>query len=193
MNLTIDRDALAALVRTASAAVAGRTTNPVLKCVKVTAGDGTATLSATNMELYVTGRAPGCDTQRAGTCLVPADVLEKAVKLAPAGPVSVQADKQVHVKYAGGGYKINSEDPLRFPEWVPPQVEGQTFAVPAGTLTTLLTRVAFCSSESSSQSYATAGVLLEVRDGELVAVGMLDSQGRVSYDQACQHIKDRRK
>lgn len=168
MNLTIDRDALASLLKTCSPAAAGRTTNPVLRCVKLAAADGTLTAAATDCELYVTGRATA-DVSRAGSLCVPADVLGEAVRLAPAGPVTLANDKRAELKYKGGSYKLNTEDAARFPEWVPPEKEGVTFAVPAADLLRLFSRVAFCCMDRAER-YATAGVLLDAAGGELSAV-----------------------
>ncbi|AWM38723.1 DNA polymerase III subunit beta [Gemmata obscuriglobus] len=168
MNLTIDRDTLAGLLRTAAPAVPSRTTAPVLRCVKVTTSDGSVSVSATNTELFVTGRATA-ETGKPGSLCVPADVIQSAVKLAPSGPVSIVSGARAELKYAGGSYKLNTEDVSKFPEWVPPELQGVSFEIDAPALVRCLTRVAFCCSERV-ESFTTSGVWLEVANGEFNAV-----------------------
>jgi len=78
MKLTVDGQDLAEAISTASRATSARTINPILEGIKLTARDGTLTLAATDLEMYIQ-KTIRADIKSEGTVVVPGKLFNEYV------------------------------------------------------------------------------------------------------------------
>jgi DNA polymerase-3 subunit beta len=148
-----------------SPALAGATTVPVLKSVKVEAGDGFTSFTATNLDLAIrvtTYGAAGGDS----AFLMPSDRLLSYVKLLEDDEVSLApGDRRVTLKCGRATTQFPVMDAKNFP-LTKFGSEGAALTMKQSDLLALLRHTLFAASEEESR-YTLNGALLEATENEV--------------------------
>lgn len=110
MRVELDRKTLVAALKAVAVAVAKRTTKPVLQCVKLEAGDGKLTVTATDTELAARRVLAGVAVTRTGAALVPAADALSILSAAASGSVTLDAEPSGTSLQAG-------KSRFRLPSW----------------------------------------------------------------------------
>ena len=172
MQITCQRDALLGALQIVGAAVAARTTKPILSNVKAVAGhDGTMTdgmtLMATDLEVGIRYELRGVKVDRPGAAILPVTRLVSILRETSDVEITLNAgsDSTV-VKLSGSRFELPAQNPDEFPE-IPgfPDGEAGYHEVTAGTLRTMIKRTDFAVEKRESTRFAVTGVLWEVDDG----------------------------
>ena len=171
MKVRCVREPLLAALQSAQAVVPARSPKPVLSNVKLEADIDSAVLSATDLEVGIRIRIEGVETSAPGAVLLPSARLAAIVRESPAGTVfDIHTDGTATiVKAPRSEFRLPAEDPLEFPAVA-------SFPADSGhELSTLLVRelvrrTVFATDNESSR-YALGGVLVELGDKEVTAVG----------------------
>ncbi len=172
MQVTCPRDALLGALQIVGAAVAARTTKPILSNVKVVVGDDPnttdgMTLMATDLEVGIRYELRGVRVGRAGAAVIPASRLVSILRESSDADLTLTAGPEsTTVKLSAGRFELPTANPDEFPE-IPgfPDGEAGYHEVTAGTLRTMIKRTAFAVEKRESTRFAVTGVLWEVDDG----------------------------
>lgn len=170
MKITIDREKLDAALRVVSPAVAGRTTKPILACVKMAATDSSVRIDATDLELTISHEVTA-DTPRPGQCVLDHARLSAIVKAADGDTVTISVEGETaHVATASGRYKLHSMPGDEFP--TPPATDfSHAIELGGNDLKNLLGNVSYAADKRESGArWSVTGVLLEWFGNELKAV-----------------------
>lgn len=167
MKFRCDRDALSEALQTVQRGVSSRPGIPALTGVHMEVGDGTLTLTTTDLE--VSARLSiDVEAQEPGVALVPARLLVDTVKSLSDAPVSFEADagqaKITCAAYEGALRLLPAED---FPALQPPT--GIRITVDTPTFAEAVGQVARAASRDEARPVLT-GVLLEVSPEGLTLV-----------------------
>lgn len=173
MKVTCQRDSLLTACQLVSAAVAQRTTKPVLSNIKAVAQDDAITLVAYDMEVGIRYELRGITVVRAGSCILPITELVKILRESSDPDISLDAGKEAVVaKTSGGRFEMPSLDVNEFPD-IPAFDDGGRFhEITAGTLRTMIRRTAFSADKKDTTAkFSLTGVLWEAegKDARLIA------------------------
>lgn len=175
MKVICDRAALADAVNIVSSVVAARTPTPVLRCVKLTARDGSLALAATDLEVGVRLAVEQVQIESEGETLVPADKLAQIVRSSDDPTLTIEStDHAMHIRGADSHFKMLGYDPKEFP---PVRDFGKAKTdceVNAGMLQVLIQRTIFAAASEHSR-YAINGVLFE-REGKKLRLVATDGR-----------------
>jgi len=154
----------------AGSIVAIRTPKPVLRCVKLVAGENMLTLLTTDLEAGCRYQVTAVEVAQDGEALIPADRLTGIVRESgDAESLTIETDKQtVHIRGAGSHFKIFGYDPGEYPA-VAEFGEDGDFQVPAATLAEMIAKTLFATARAHSH-YAMSGVLVEASGKKLQLV-----------------------
>ena len=170
MKLSISRDTFLGALQVVGRAVSSRAAVPSLGGVKLTAGSGQLTLSATDTELGLTMTVSELAIETDGTLLLPGRLLGDVVRNLPGGEVSLALrPEQGDVELTAGSAHfhlrtLSAEDFPRLPEF-----EGEVAKLPAGPLAETIDLVARAASRDEVRPILT-GVLLHAEDATLTMV-----------------------
>lgn len=190
MKVTCDRGALSEAVNLVAAVVPGRSPTPALSCIKIvakkSAAGGELILSGSDGEVSLHLSLTHVDVQQPGQVAIPADKLRGIVAAEDGEPtLSLEADgDQCHIRGANAHFRVFCYPAADLPPLPDYQqaISGGTgadaaksvFAIPAATLSDLVTRTVFATARETSR-YAINGVLLK-RDGKKLE--MVATDGR---------------
>ncbi|MFO0937957.1 MAG: DNA polymerase III subunit beta [Gemmataceae bacterium] len=162
MKLTCQTDALLAACQLVGAAVAARSTMPILANIKAIAQDDALVIMGTDQDVGIRYELRGVDVKRAGACIIPPHRLISILRECAEETVSIDASQNsIHVKAGSGKYELPNGDPDSFPD-LPTFETGQNYhEVTAGLLRTLIKRVAFAADKKEGTRWAVTGVLWE--------------------------------
>jgi DNA polymerase-3 subunit beta len=174
MKVLVNRAALVEALGLASSVVLSRTPKPVLTCVKLVAGGGSAgakTLSviATDMELALQYTLTQVDIAAPGVALIPAGKLSEIVNNSPDDTLTLDTNADTTtIKGSDAHYKVFGYNAEEFPP-VSPFDGTADFSLTAGSLRTLLDRTRFAAAREMTR-YAINGVLFEKKGKKLMLV-----------------------
>jgi DNA polymerase III subunit beta len=172
MKLICERSALLEAVLALSSVAAARTPKEVLRCIKMTAGDGVLTLTSTDLEIALQFAITQVDIQDPGETVILADKLLQILRESADQTVTIETDgNDSHIRGADSHFKVLGFPAGEFPP-IPdfPADDQITMELSAGDLHQLIVRTVFATARENSR-YAINGVLL-VKTGkqlELVA------------------------
>lgn len=169
MKFSIERDALRTALAQVSAAIATKSTLPILSNVCITAVDGKIGFNATDLDVAVSVSAPG-EVSEPGDVTLPAKRLQEIAKQAAEGVVrfAVGAEGRVNVEAGKARFKLLGLPTSEFPSFPKVDfVDGPT--LPAATIQQLIEQVAFCAAADVSRP-VLSGVLWEFRPDRLTMV-----------------------
>jgi DNA polymerase-3 subunit beta len=176
MKVTCRRDGLLTACQLVSAAVAARTTKPVLSNVKATAeGDG-LTLVAFDTEVGIRYELRGIDVARDGSAILPIAQLTQILRESTDDELSLDAtDDGTKVKAGTSRFEMPGYPVEEFPDFPTIDDGGKYHEVSAGVLRAMIRRTAFAADKKDSTRFALSGVLWEA-DGKAARLVATDSK-----------------
>ncbi len=170
MKVTCERDKLLAAFQTASAVAPARSTKPILQNVKLEAGPELATLVATDLEVGIRIEVPGIQVDAPGSAVLPTARFGSILRESTVGTLSIETDGQgTIVRGERLEFRLPSENPDEYPA-VMGFEETAYHELPARLLREMIRRTVFATDNESTR-YALGGVLLEMGEDKLTAVG----------------------
>ena len=168
MKVTCPRDNLLTACQLVQAAVAQRTTKPVLSNIKAVAQDDALTLVAYDTEVGIRYELRGITVVRAGSCILPIVELMKILKESGDTEISLDAGNEAIIaKTSGGRFEMPSLDVNEFPDIPSFDDGGRYHEITAGTLRTMLRRTAFAADKKDTTArFSLTGVMWEADDRE---------------------------
>jgi DNA polymerase-3 subunit beta len=174
MKVICDRGALVEALNLAGGVVVARTPKPVLRCVKLTAADGSLALAATDLEVAVHLTVDQVDVTEEGQALVPADKLVAIVRESADTTLTIETDAEAaHIRGADSHFKVFGYPVDEFPP-IDTFTGEADFEINAGLLDDLINKTLFATARENSR-YAINGVLVE-REGKKLT--MVATDGR---------------
>ncbi|MDY3555784.1 DNA polymerase III subunit beta [Gemmata sp. JC717] len=173
MKVTCQRDSLFTACQLVQAAVAQRTTKPVLSNIKAVAQDDAITLVAYDTEVGIRYELRGITVARAGSCILPITELVKILRESSDPEISLDAGKEAVVaKTSGGKFEMPSLDVNEFPDIPEFDDGGRYHEITAGVLRAMLRRTSFAADKKDTTArFSLTGVLWEAdgKEARLVA------------------------
>jgi DNA polymerase-3 subunit beta len=162
MKLTCPTDALLTACQLVGAAVAARTTMPVLANIKAVAEDDALILTGTDQEVGIRYELRGVEVKRAGSAILPPLKIIAILRESTDETVSIDAgEKGTSVKCGTGKYELLAGDPDQFPDFPTIDDADSYHEVNAGLLRTMIRRTAFAADKKEGTRWAVTGVLWE--------------------------------
>ncbi|MBX9626712.1 MAG: DNA polymerase III subunit beta [Gemmataceae bacterium] len=176
MKVTCQRDGLLTACQLVSAAVAARTTKPVLSNVKATAeGDG-LTLVAFDTEVGIRYELRGIDVGRHGSAILPIAQLTQILRESTDDELTLDStDDGTKVKCGTSRFEMPGYPVEEFPDLPTIDDGGKYHEVSAGVLRAMIRRTAFAADKKDSTRFALSGVLWEA-DGKAARLVATDSK-----------------
>lgn len=170
MKVTCEREKLLAAFQTASSIVPARSPKPILQNVKLEVSDSTATLLATDLEIGIRVEVPGIEAEVAGAAVLPTGRFNSILRESTDSQLQLEADNQgTRVRGERSEFKLPGENPAEFPA-VASFEEEKYHEIPARLLREMIRRTAFATDNESTR-YALGGVLIELTEDKITAVG----------------------
>ncbi len=176
MKVTCQRDGLLTACQQVSAAVAARTTKPILSNIKVTAeGDG-LTLVAYDTEVGIRYELRGIMVGKPGAAILPITHLTQILRESTDDDISLTADEKGSTVKAGTSrYEMPGYPVDEFPDFPSFDSEGRYHEVTAGELRVMIRRTAFAADRKETTRFALSGVLWEA-EGKTARLVATDSK-----------------
>lgn len=171
MKITCNRDQFLHCFQTAASVAPSRSPKAVLQNIKlhVVSGDE-AILTATDMEVGVRIHVPGIEVETPGSVLLPVQRFQSILRESSDEKLQIEvAGTETKVKGEHSEFKLPAANPDEFPDVVPFE-EKKYHDVPARLFREMIRRTLFATDTESSR-YALGGVLLELSDKQITAVG----------------------
>src|SRR5436305_5205183 len=176
MKVTCRRDGLLTACQNVSAAVAARTTKPILSNVKAVAHDDALTLMATDLEVGIRYELRGIKVAQAGTAILPVARLVSILRETTDDEITFDAGSENTVlKLSTGRFEMPGGAPDEFPDIPSFDDGGRYHEVRAGVLRTMIRRTAFAAEKKESTRWAVTGVLWEA-DGKVARMVATDTK-----------------
>jgi len=174
MKVICDRAGLVDALNLVCPVAVTRTPKEVLRCVKLTAKNGTLTLCTTDLELAVRVTTPRVEINQEGEALVWADKLSQIVRESTDSTLTLEVDQDVvHIRGQDAHFQVFGHAPDDFPPLLQPTGKPD-FEIDAGGLHLLITQTLFATARETSR-YAINGVLIE---REATKLTMVATDGR---------------
>lgn len=176
MKVTCQRDGLLTACQLVQAAVAARTTKPILSNVKATAqGDGLM-LVATDTEVGIRYELRGILVGRPGSAILPIAQLTQILRESSDDDISLDAgENETKVKVGTSRFEMRNYPVDEFPDLPAFDDGGRYHEVTAGVLRTMIRRTAFAADKKDSTRFALSGVLWEA-EGKAARLVATDSK-----------------
>jgi DNA polymerase-3 subunit beta len=170
MKVSFERETLLSAFQTASAVVPSRSTKPILQNVKLEARDETAVLIATDLEIGVRAEVGGVVVDRPGSTVLPTARFGSILRESTDALLRLECDAEgTVVRGERSEFRLLAENPDEFPT-VASFNEASYHALPARSLREIIRRTAFAT-DTESTRYALSGVLIELTENNMTAVG----------------------
>lgn len=171
MKITCDRERLAAAFQLAAGVAPARSPKEILQNVKLTVAGDTATLTATDMEVGIRlTLSEGLTIEREGATLLPVSRTGAILRESSDETVVFETDDTgIQVTGSRSRFRLPSANPDEFPRVVGFEEEAY-HSLSARLFRELVRRTVFATDAESSR-YALGGVLLEMEDERVTAVG----------------------
>ena len=170
MKVKIKRESFLKVFQVAAAVAPARSPKTILQNVKMDVTDKGGLLTATDMEVGVRLNIPDLEVDTAGTAVIPVQRLSLILRESSDEFLFIESDPdKTLVTGQSSRFELQSQNPDEFPE-VADFEDSDYFEVTAGVMRELIKRTLFAT-DSESSRYALGGVLLEMEDDSIVAVG----------------------
>lgn len=169
MNVRLPRQHLQEALAATSTLTSGRTTKPILNCVRLTVAGEVLNLRATDGEAALCVQVPTIQTKRDGDTVVTADRLFNIVREMPDIEIQFESTaQQAVIRGEGSEFKIYVHDPADYPPV--PDFEGDPDLVLDGHgLRRAIARTLYAAAKETTR-YAINGVLWQKRGKSLFLV-----------------------
>src|SRR5262245_62079196 len=177
MKVTCQRESLLTACQLVSAAVAARTTKPILSNVKATAADDGLTLVAYDTEVGIRYELRGILVGKPGSAILPIAQLSQILRESNDDDISLDADdNETKVKAGTSRFAMRSYPVDEFPDIPAFDDGGRYHEITAGVLRTMIRRTAFAvDKKDTAARFALTGVLWEA-DGKVARLVATDSK-----------------
>jgi len=171
MKITCQRDSLTNAFALAASIAPTRSPKEILQNVKLTAAGGRITLTATDMEVGIRlDLEEGVEIATEGTALLPVNRTMAILRESNDESLTIETDDSgILVRGSRSKFKLPGSNPDEFPS-VTGFDEQQYHTIPTRLLRGMFKRTVFATDAESSR-YALGGVLLELEDTQVIAVG----------------------
>ena len=170
MKIICERDKILAAFQVAASVTPTRSPKPILQSTKLEVTEDTAIFTATNLEIGVRIEFTGVEVEAAGNAILPVGQFGSILRESTDEKLYIETNAQgTVVKGERSEFKLPSENPEEFPA-VSAFQEEKYHEVPARLLKELIRRTLFATDTESSR-YALGGVLLELSEDKITAVG----------------------
>ncbi len=171
MKITCQRDALMTAFSLAASIAPTRSPKEILQNVKATASAGKLTLTATDMEVGIRlDVAEGVEIETEGTELLPVQRTMAILRESTDETLNIETDDSgVRITGSRSKFKLPGSNPDEFPT-VANFEEEKYHVVPTRLFREMVKRTVFATDAESSR-YALGGVLLEMDESSVIAVG----------------------
>ena len=170
MNITCEREKFLAAFQTASSIVPSRSPKPILQNVKLEVVPDRATLLATDLEIGIRVDMAGVEVSAPGSAVLPTGRMSSILRESSDAKLTLVADgNSTLVRGERSEFKLPGENPDEFPT-VASFDESSYHEVPARLLREMIRRTAFATDNESTR-YALGGVLVELTESQITAVG----------------------
>ena len=171
MKITCQRDALMSAFSLAASIAPARSPKEILQNVKATASAGKLTLTATDMEVGIRlDVTEGVEIETEGTALLPVQRTMAILRESNDESLSIETDDSgVRVTGNRSKFKLPGSNPDEFPT-VAGFEEEKYHVLPSRLFREMVKRTVFATDAESSR-YALGGVLLEMDESGVIAVG----------------------
>lgn len=147
----------------------GRTTRPILGCVRLTVGGGQLELGSTDGEAALRVSVPALSADEPGVAVVPADRLSGIVRELDDVEIQIEADDRAcTIRGHGSSFKIYVSNPADFPP-LPEPADEPDLSLDGRQLRELISLTIYAAARETSR-YAINGVLWEKRGQKLYLV-----------------------
>ncbi|MGE0609662.1 MAG: DNA polymerase III subunit beta [Pirellulales bacterium] len=171
MKITCERDKLLAAFQIAAPVAPSRSPKPILQGVKLEASEAGVTLLATDLEIGIRVAVEGVDVHAPGSVVLPLGRFGMILRESSDSAIRIESDdKGTLVRGERSEFRLNSENPAEFPTVADGAGEKAYHELPARQLREIIRRTAFAT-DSESSRYALGGVLIELADDKITAVG----------------------
>ena len=177
MKVTCQRDGLLTACQLVSAAVAARTTKPILSNVKATAAGDGLTLVAYDTEVGIRYELRGILVGRPGSAILPIAQLTQILRESTDDDISFDADDDgTKVKAGTSRFEMPGYPVDEFPDIPSFDDGGRYHEITAGVLRTMIRRTAFAADKKDATArFAMTGVLWEA-DAKVARLVATDSK-----------------
>lgn len=167
MELTCNTDELLKACQRAGAAVAPRTTMPILSNLKFEAENGILTVTGTDQDVGIRCTL-GSDIRDAGRCVLKPKCITDILRESGAETTKISVDsKEAHVLTGGNRYKLAINDADAFPDFPAFDAGEHYHEVMAGVLRKLIKRTVFAADKKEGTRWAVTGLLWGVKADSL--------------------------
>ena len=170
MKIHCDRVKFLEAFQIVASVVPARSPKVVLQNVKLEVEKDRVVLSATDMEVGIRYTVSGVEIDAPGSTLLPVSRFSSILREAPDDKLEIEVtSKGVRVHGERSNFLLPAANPDEFPD-VASFSDEAYHEVPAGFLKEIIHRTIFATDNESSR-YALSGVLFELNDEDLIAVG----------------------
>jgi DNA polymerase-3 subunit beta len=170
MKICCDRTKFLEAFQVVASVAPSRSPKVILQNVKIEATEQTVVLSATDMEVGIRCEVEGVEVHTTGSAILPVTRFGGILRETPDEQLEIEADNQgTQVRGTRSSFKLPGVNPSDFPD-VASFEDDAYHQVSARFLKEIIHRTIFAT-DSESSRYALGGVLLELSEGDLIAVG----------------------
>lgn len=170
MKIRINRESFLRVFQIAAMVAPTRSPKAILQNVKIDVSDHQGTITATDTEVGVHLIVPNLDIEIPGKSVVPVTRLSMILRESRDEFMSIETDgEKTIIKGQNSKFELQTSDPDEFPE-VTEFSETDYYEISPPIFKELIRRTLFATDTESSR-YALGGVLLEIADGTITAVG----------------------
>ena len=176
MKITCPREGLLTACQLVSAAVAARTTKPILSNVKAVAADDGLTLVAYDTEVGIRYELRGIQVSKAGEAILAVSQLTQILRETQDADVTIEAnDDGAKVKIGTSRFEMPGYPVAEFPDLPTFDDGGRYHEITAGDLRKMIRRTSFAADKKDSTRFALSGVLWEA-EGKTARLVATDSK-----------------
>lgn len=170
MKIRINRESFLRVFQIAAAVAPARSPKTILQNVKLEVSKTEGILTATDTEVGVRLNVPDLEVESAGSAVVPVSRLSMILRESNDDVLVIDADAdRTLITGANSRFELQAQNPDEFPQ-VASFDDQDYYEINAGVLKELIKRTLFAT-DSESSRYALGGVLLEMDDKTITAVG----------------------
>lgn len=170
MKILCDREKLTSAFQTAALFAPSRSPKPILQNIKLEVTKQGATFMATDMEVGIRMAVEGVEVSKEGNAILPVANFGAILRESHDDKIQIESSSKGNVvRGERSEFKLPGEDPEEFPV-VAAFEEKKYHIIPASLFKQIILRTEFATDMESSR-YALGGVLVELDDKKIIAVG----------------------
>ena len=170
MKITVVREAFQKVFQVAAAVAPARSPKTILQNIKLEVTKKETVLTATDMEVGIRLTVPDVNVATEGSAVIPVSRLNMILRESNDEELNIDADSEkILITGQNSRFELQGQNPDEFPE-VSGFEETDYYELQASVLRELIRRTLFATDAESSR-YALGGVLLEMDEETITAVG----------------------